>query len=600
MVNGTTPLNSTALSAPLLQSAGALNGAPAPAGFAADGKVPDFSALLNLAGDGGSLVPTTPAAVPTPAIPALVPSNPANGAAAPAMSGKPTGKTLPLADRALPEAAQTQPSAETRDAPEQALADAAMIVEAVTTPFPLTPPVLAVSHIAAPPLPPSSATPKQNNTTSRARRTEVILAAKPTGVPVRATAAQPVQTPPRPAALEAVSRATRAATLLSPGVAATTLGATEIVPSDQAQARQPLTGPAAMPTAESTVATPRTAVVATGVPTASASDSPPVLPQLAAQPAPAAPQAGATPAGIETARNATSDMPTAPFVSQPPAEVPTANITAAAQPARPQPAVTLMPSLQAVTVATASGIASEPPVAPEAIASAPARPTSASPRSLRDDEVAGKAPKSANTMPAMLTEVSSLTTPLPLAIAPAIVPEMRPASSAPGSPTPLAASAPPAHDFAVLVDRIAEARESGSGNVVRTTIRHADFGPVAMQFRADEGLTSVTFFNSDPAFAPAVQAAAATAMASQAGDQERPEQQSRHEQQLSGQNPPQQQSAAGQTGTGSQHSPQQPAHHRAEPEARAAARNIDTGRQQQQSDRDQTAGKPDRRAGIYA
>lgn len=514
MVNATPPINSTALPAQLLQSAGALNGAPAPAGFAAGAKVADFSALLNLAGDGSATAPALPAAVP--AAPMSVPAMPtaAKEPAAPAMPGKPTGKTLPLADPALPEAPQTELFTENRDAPEQTLADAAMIVEALTTTFPLAAPVLAVNQTAAP---------QSNNAASRSPRAEVAFTASPAAVPMPATAALSATVPPLSAAPDAASRATRAATLLSPGVAATKFAAIEIVQPDGAQARLPVSAPASPPTTASTMPAPRTLFAAAALPEASAS----VI---------------------------------VPAQVSPPAEVASAS-TAAAAPS------TWMP-----------------------------------PRTVRVSEAEGTAPKSGQTTTAMPAEASSLNPPLPATTAPAIMPELRISAPAPASATPLPASAPPAHDFAALVDRIAEARETGAGNMVRTTIRHADFGPVALQFRADEGLTSVTFASSDPAFAPAVQAAAASAMSAQGGEDARREQQPRQEQQPSGQQSGQspQQAAAGQTGTGSQPSPQQAAQSRAEDEARNSARNGGNARHSRDAGTDETSSKPDRRSGIYA
>jgi len=70
-------------------------------------------------------------------------------------------------------------------------------------------------------------------------------------------------------------------------------------------------------------------------------------------------------------------------------------------------------------------------------------------------------------------------------------------------------------DFATLVSRIAEAREAAAPQMVRTALHHAEFGTVSLQFRHDEGRTSVTLASNDPGFTPAVQAAAASAMSAQ-------------------------------------------------------------------------------------
>lgn len=66
-------------------------------------------------------------------------------------------------------------------------------------------------------------------------------------------------------------------------------------------------------------------------------------------------------------------------------------------------------------------------------------------------------------------------------------------------------------DIASLVDRIAQARESASGQVVRTAVRHEDFGLVNLQFRSIDARLSIAMHSADPDFAPAVQAASAAA-----------------------------------------------------------------------------------------
>lgn len=64
------------------------------------------------------------------------------------------------------------------------------------------------------------------------------------------------------------------------------------------------------------------------------------------------------------------------------------------------------------------------------------------------------------------------------------------------------------HDFATLVERLAEARETARGGVAELAVNHADFGKVSMSFRHDEGIgLTVGLSASDPEFAQAVSAA---------------------------------------------------------------------------------------------
>jgi hypothetical protein len=93
----------------------------------------------------------------------------------------------------------------------------------------------------------------------------------------------------------------------------------------------------------------------------------------------------------------------------------------------------------------------------------------------------------------------------PLAFAPAATPD-GPASSAPAIEAP--------QDFATLVARLGEAREasqaSGGQHVVRTSLNHAEFGQVSLQFRQQADGMAVTLASADTGLAGAVQAAAAS------------------------------------------------------------------------------------------
>jgi hypothetical protein len=83
----------------------------------------------------------------------------------------------------------------------------------------------------------------------------------------------------------------------------------------------------------------------------------------------------------------------------------------------------------------------------------------------------------------------------------------------PSAPASASQSAP--HDFGDLVDRLVRARETEQPDLVRSTLATRDFGTVAMQLRSVDGRLHVALSASDPAFAPAVQAASAMAGAGQ-------------------------------------------------------------------------------------
>ncbi|MBS0481455.1 MAG: hypothetical protein JSR96_04765 [Proteobacteria bacterium] len=91
----------------------------------------------------------------------------------------------------------------------------------------------------------------------------------------------------------------------------------------------------------------------------------------------------------------------------------------------------------------------------------------------------------------------------------------QPPASAVTTPAP-AISSP--HDFAALIDRIAAAREAALPQIVTMAMSHADFGPVRMQFRHEDGGLNVTLANADPDFARVVAAAPPPAPSAPASD----------------------------------------------------------------------------------
>lgn len=82
-----------------------------------------------------------------------------------------------------------------------------------------------------------------------------------------------------------------------------------------------------------------------------------------------------------------------------------------------------------------------------------------------------------------------------------------PAGSAPVAQGP--ASPVVAHDFAALVDRLSAAREAVQPHPVSLAIAHAEFGPVRIDFRSEDGALNATLASADPDFARAVAAAPA-------------------------------------------------------------------------------------------
>lgn len=93
-------------------------------------------------------------------------------------------------------------------------------------------------------------------------------------------------------------------------------------------------------------------------------------------------------------------------------------------------------------------------------------------------------------------------------------------SSAPAAPNLARPQAP--HDFATLVDRLVEARDTAratqSPQAVSASLAHAQFGDITMRFEHGSGTAlSVALSNPDPEFTRAVQAATPTAQASDSG-----------------------------------------------------------------------------------
>ncbi len=77
-------------------------------------------------------------------------------------------------------------------------------------------------------------------------------------------------------------------------------------------------------------------------------------------------------------------------------------------------------------------------------------------------------------------------------------------SPAPQTPLQLAAPAVPfdrPQDFTALLDRLVAAREAAAPQRVSVTLPHAEFGPVHLRFRQEDGTLAVTMTSADPEFA---------------------------------------------------------------------------------------------------
>lgn len=126
----------------------------------------------------------------------------------------------------------------------------------------------------------------------------------------------------------------------------------------------------------------------------------------------------------------------------------------------------------------------------------------------RTDEAAPAAPFRINMQP------DQSVTPLP---APAPDVPRQTASSGSG-----AAPAPAHHQIELLIDNLAQARETGRSARGELLLRHAEFGSVTIQIDGAQGDLRATLASRDPGFAPAAQAALAVSQtADSAGSQPR-------------------------------------------------------------------------------
>lgn len=97
----------------------------------------------------------------------------------------------------------------------------------------------------------------------------------------------------------------------------------------------------------------------------------------------------------------------------------------------------------------------------------------------------------------------------PVQVAPSLAPP----------PTPVGLTAAPRpQDFSALVERIVAAREAAAPQAVSITLAHQEFGPVRLNFQAEDAGLAVSMTSPDPDFARAAAAAPAPVLAVPASD----------------------------------------------------------------------------------
>lgn len=273
---------------------------------------------------------------------------------------------------------------------------------------------------------------------------------------------------------------------------------------------------------------------------------PAAAPQLAALPASVVipPELrAAIAAAVQQAPATGQPSRAAPQMPLPSAPVQLAAITV--EPASPAPAVSAAPALVLQAAAerpTALGPAAPATIAPPAAVLPVAQPihpaaapiaAAAEPDASAPEQAPAQKATPGQPAPSARAQEFSVTAREDTKPAPPAAPGVLPGSpltlsaSLPSSPqsvaVPQVQAAAPAdtpQDFATLVSRLAEAREAASPHFVRTSLAHAQFGQVSLQFRTEDSGLSVTMASSDPDFTASVQAAAASlaANAQSSGD----------------------------------------------------------------------------------
>ncbi|GGB93376.1 hypothetical protein GCM10011494_09730 [Novosphingobium endophyticum] len=586
MVNREVQQGMIQVSAPLISANAPGTNGMMPSASAQGAESAGFAALLGAAGS-LTATPETAAQDMAAAIAASLAGLPSGNA------GKEGGKTLPVAAPAVAGTTDTGlaiPSApETHEAPDDAASDQADVPIAAAIP---------VLPLIVPPLP-------GNDSPVEFRAAGPVSAA-------------PAPAIPRPTLPEATAQVTRIMASVpiigqaaADGIARAQVMRVSLSPIILADA-QPQVGGEAPPAASATTFRSATASAAqmpvpgmTGAATTPAMAARETVPAATVRATPeiannAAPTAVAEPVAAVTIRPAPASAATttAPATAEPATAADTRTASAASGTAGgDERAASAAPRIFTPAPSPVIGAQAAPATAPEARvmttdaraepkASAPAMP--ASPMTAEapsGPEVTSPAIQSAPQQPLFnLAQAAAAARPADPALA---------ATSAP-------ASAEQPHDFATLVERLTEAREAASPQVVRTALQHAEFGRVSLQFRHDDAKLSVTMANADPGFTSAVQTAVAASLAGHAagnGEQQRGEGQQNQQQQQQ-QSAAQQQSASSGNGQGQQ----QAAQARAEQGERAFHRGqaSSAGAQQDRTGSSGRTGTDNQRSGIYA
>lgn len=178
-----------------------------------------------------------------------------------------------------------------------------------------------------------------------------------------------------------------------------------------------------------------------------------------------------------------------------------------------------MPIIVPLAIGTATPLAPEPakPAPASAPARAPTPPTRPEPAALSALAETPAKPQQGVTLAVELAEQPALTL---APVAPTVAPSTEPTTSAPvTAPTPALARP---HDFATLVDSLVAAREAAQPQVVGIALAHAEFGPVHLRFRTEDGGLSVNLASADPDFARAATLAVTAPAAPEPAGERRP------------------------------------------------------------------------------
>lgn len=245
-------------------------------------------------------------------------------------------------------------------------------------------------------------------------------------------------------------------------------------------------------------------------------------PVLLCQPQSRQPQ----PAAALAARTDPAPLTPAPPLARPAAptgQVELADVPATAPQPQTRPADPAQPRLQVDLVLPAAS-QPLPPAAPVAQLQVTAQPVLAqllqaaprmAPRKGADEPSVAPSPvitSAAEPVAAVQAATPAPVLPVSAASAIAVAQPDTPPAAQPGAlalAAPDAVAAPPRHDFAAVIDKLAEARELARPGRADMHVAHREFGQVSVQFELAGQALKVAMTSADPGFAPAVQAALA-------------------------------------------------------------------------------------------